>query len=231
MRRLFGKAVVAAGMVFGSGAALAAPSLEDQLQQLNLPANQAPGGISTEKLYSVQSRYSPLSNRLEFTVSSGQDFTNSSFLSSQQLGGAIRYHFNDRWSLGFQAATVFNSLTLTAQQLISQEGVVPDVAYARNRWDASVAFNTLYGKFRLSQDQVFYLDQYIAVGAGMARLDRGSVPMGVVDLGCAFWLGRSGVVRLGVKNHIYREQRLLSSAMTQHWVGHVDIGWMTGGAQ
>lgn len=224
-------ASVMVGVAFGSLAWAAPQSLEDQLQSLNLPTNQAPAGISTEKLYSVQSRFNPLSKRLEFSMSAGQDFTNSSFLNSQQVGGGIRYHFNDRWSLGVHAASVFNALTMTAQQLISQDGIVPDVAYAKNRMDATLAFNTVYGKFRVSTDQVFYLDQYIALGAGIVNLDRGASTMGVIDLGFAFWLGRSGVIRLGMKNHLYREQRELSTAMTQHWVGHVDLGWMTGGVR
>jgi outer membrane beta-barrel protein len=223
-------AVVLSGLA-ASPVLAAAPSLEDQLQSLNLPTNQAPAGISTEKLYSVQSRFNPLAKRLEFSMSAGQDFTNSSFLNSQQLGGGLRYHFNDRWSLGVSAATVFNALTMTAQQLITQDGIVPDLAYAKSRMDASVAFNTVYGKFRVSTDQVFYLDQYIALGAGVVNLDRGSTNMGVLDLGFAFWMGRSGVVRLGIKNHLYREQRELSAAMTQHWVGHIDLGWMTGGVR
>ncbi len=207
------------------------PSLEDQLQMLNLPANQAPAGISAEKLYSVQSRFNPLSKKVEFSLNSGQDFTNSSFLNSQQIGAGIRYHFNDRWSLGVSAATVFNALTVTAQQMISQNGIVPDVAYAKSKVDASVAFNTVYGKFRVSMDQVFYLDQYIALGVGQVAMDRNSAMMGTLDLGFAFWFGRSGVVRLGVKDYIYKETRLLSTAMTQHWVGHVDLGYMLGGAQ
>jgi outer membrane beta-barrel protein len=230
---LLGTAALFAAVLPAMAGAAPAPrtsSLEDQLQSLNLPANQAPAGVSTEKLYSVQSRYSPLSRRLELTVGAGQDFTNNAFLSSQQVGGGLRYHFNDRWSLGVNASAVFNSLTLTAQQMIAQDGIVPDAAYARNRWDANLAFNTLYGKFRLSMDQVFYLDQYIALGAGQVTLDRGTTAMGVLDLGFAFWMGRSGVVRVGVKNHLYQEQRQLASVLTQHWVGHLDIGWMTGGA-
>lgn len=207
------------------------PSLEDQLQMLNLPANQAPAGISAEKLYSVQSRFNPLAKKVEFSLASGQDFTNSSFLSSQQIGAGIRYHFNDRWSLGVNGSTVFNALTVTAQQMIAQNGIVPDVAYAKSKFDASVAFNTVYGKFRVSMDQVFYLDQYIALGLGQVSLDRNTAIMGTLDVGFAFWFGRSGVIRLGVKDYVYKETRLLSTATTQHWVGHVDLGYMIGGAQ
>jgi len=159
----------------------------------------------------------------------GQDLTNSAFLNSQQVGGTIRFHFNDRWSMGVSGATVFNAFTQTANQMLAQDALVPDVAYARTRMDASVAFNTLYGKFRLTENKVFYLDQYLALGAGIAQLDRGSATMGTLDAGFAFWMGRSGVLRIGMKDHVYREQRQLAAVMTQHWVGHVDLGWMLGG--
>jgi len=222
------------GLILGvvPGVVLAAstgPSLEEQMAGLNLPANQAPAGVSSEKLYSVQSRFSPLSHRIEMSVGSGQDFTSSSFVSSQQLSAAVRYHFNDRWSLGVSGEKIFNSLTQTANQMISQDGIIPDLAYATSRADVSVAFNTLYGKFRLTMDRVFYLDQYVSLGAGMASLDRGTSTMGTLDLGFAFWMGQSGVLRVGVKDHVYQEKRALASAMTQHWVGHVDLGWMLGG--
>lgn len=205
-------------------------SLEDQLQTLNLPSNQAPAAVSTEKLYSVQSRYNPLKGRFELAVGAAQDFTNSSFLISKQVGGSLRYHFNDRFSLGFVGAQVFNKFTDTAQQLIQAEGILPDVAYAKYRANLELAMNTFYGKFRVSTNSVLYLDQYIALGAGVAGLNRGNANMVTVDVGFAFWLGRQMVIRLGMKDHIYREVRQLSSATTQHWLGHVAIGWMPGGS-
>ncbi|NDD91408.1 outer membrane beta-barrel domain-containing protein [bacterium] len=223
-------------MLLSSSASLAqaasssGQSLEDQLQTLNLPANQAPVAVSTEKLYSVQSRFNPLKGRFELGIGAAQDFTNSSFLSSRQMGGSLRYHLNDRFSLGFVGAQVFNSLTETTKQLMDSEGFLPDVAYAKYRANLELAINTFYGKFRISNNTVLYLDQYIALGAGVVGLNRGNATMGTVDLGFAFWLGRQTVVRLGMKDHIYREARQLSTAMTQHWLGHVAIGWMPGGS-
>jgi outer membrane beta-barrel protein len=205
-----------------------APSLEDQVQWLNLPENRSPVSISTEKLYSVQSRFNPLQGRVELGLGVSRDFTNSGFLDSQQIQAGLRYHFNDRWSLGVFGGQVFNSLTETAQLLLSREGIVPDLAYARYRAGGEVALNTFYGKFRLTNDQVLYFDQYVAVGGGVVGLPSGAAPMATLDLGFAFWLGRSGLVRLGFKDHIYREERRLSSSITQHWLGHLEFGWMLG---
>ncbi len=207
-----------------------APSLEDQLKLLELPANRAPVAVSTEKLYSVQSRYNPLKGRFEVSLGVARDFTNASSLSSQQLGGSLRYHLNDRWHVGVAGGQVFNEFTETARLLMEREGVVPDVAYAKYRANLEVGANTFYGKFRLSSDTVLYLDQYVSLGAGVVGLNRGPAAMATVDAGFAFWIGRGGVIRIGMKDHIYREKRELSSAMTHHWLGHVQIGWMPGGA-
>jgi len=223
-------------ILFFSSATLASdtkgssPSLEDQLKTLNLPENQAPAAISTEKLYSIQSRYNPLGGRFEMAMSVAQDFTNSSFLSSQQVGAGLRYHLNDRWSVGFTGAQVFNSLTETAKRLMEREGILPDVAYAKYRANAELAMNTFYGKFRLSADRVLYLDQYLALGAGVVGLNRGDTSMYTLDAGFAFWIGDHGVVRMGFKDHFYRENRQLSSVMTHHWLGHLEFGWMLGGS-
>ncbi len=206
------------------------PSLEDQLQMLNLPENQAPAMISTEKLYSVQSRYSPLEGRFELGVGMAQDLTNSAFLSSQQVGGTIRYHLSDRWSVGLAGSQVFNSMTETARLLMQRDGIVPDAAYAKYRANLEIGANTFYGKFRLGTDTVLYLDQYVALGGGVVGLNRGPTAMATFDAGFAFWIGKSGVVRLGMKDHFYRETRELSSSMTHHWLGHVELGWMPGGS-
>jgi outer membrane beta-barrel protein len=146
------------------------------------------------------------------------------------MGGSIRFHFNDRFSLGLSGAQVYNSLTETARLLMNQEGILPDVAYAKFRSDLSVAMNTFYGKFRLSSDRVLYLDQYIALGGGVVGLNTGTTGMATFDGGLAFWVGQHGVIRLGLKDHFYREVRQLSSSMTNHWLGHVDLGWMLGGS-
>jgi outer membrane beta-barrel protein len=206
----------------------AAPSLEDQLQMLNLPENQGPAMISTEKLYSIQSRFSPLKGRFELGVGVAQDLTNSAFLSSQQVGGTIRYHMSDRWSIGLAGGQVFNSMTETARLLMQRDGILPDAAYAKYRANLEVGANTFYGKFRLGTDTVLYLDQYVALGGGVVGLNRGPAAMVTLDAGFAFWIGKSGVVRLGMKDHFYCETRELSSSMTHHWLGHIELGWMPG---
>ncbi len=204
-------------------------NLEDQLNLLNLPGNQAPASIANEKLYAVQTRYAPLTHRSEIVLGGGLNVTGSGFLDTKEASLGYRFHFGDRWSLGLSGSLVNNSLTNTAQLLISREGIIPDVAYAKYRADATLGFNVFYGKFRLSMDQVFYFDQYASIGAGVAGMNTGSAPAAVADLGFAFWMGRSGVVRFGVKDYFHQEKRNLGQNMVHNVHGHLDVGILLGG--
>lgn len=205
------------------------PSLEDQLRILQLPENQAPSNVTAEKLYAVQTRYSPLASRGELGLGVARNLTVDSFLSSGEISGKYRFHFNDRWSLGISGSYTFNSLSGAGQRLLELNQLLPDVSYVKGRSDLTAGFNVFYGKFRLSLDQVFYFDQYVELGAGRVWLDRGDSTAAVVDAGFAFWAGRSASVRFGLRNYLFQEQRRLSSGLTDHLLAHLDIGMMLGG--
>lgn len=207
----------------------AGPSLEDQLRILELPENQAPANVTAERLYAVQTRYSPLTRRGEVGLGVARNLTVDSFLSSSELSGKYRFHFNDRWSLGLSGAYTFNSLSGAGQRLLELNQLLPDVSYVKGRADLTLGCNVFYGKFRLSLDQVFYFDQYVEIGAGRVWLDRGESTAAVAGAGFAFWAGRSASVRFGLKNYLFQEQRRLSSGLTDHLLAHLDIGMMLGG--
>ncbi len=48
--------------------AFADSDLSTQIDDLKVPANTAPTGVTSEKLYSVQNRYSRLEHKFEFTL-------------------------------------------------------------------------------------------------------------------------------------------------------------------
>lgn len=199
-------------------------TLEDQLQSLNVPANQAPSAISSEKLYSVQTRFNPLSSRFEVNVGGSRNFTPNSFLNSSQVEAAIRYHFDDRWSLGLEGSYVFNSLTDAGERLLNAENIFPDVAYSKYRVNLMTSFNAFVGKFRLTMDQVFYFDQYFALGPGLVSLNTGNQLALVGDIGFVFWMGKNISLRLGLQDFFFHENRVLSSGYVHHLLGHMDLG-------
>lgn len=205
-------------------------SLEAQLDQLALPSNQAPVNLSQEKLYSVQSRFIPLKSRFELSVGGAHNFSGDRFLSTNDVGGTLRYHLTDRWSLGASVWRVTNSLTSSGNALLADVGRLPDSTYASLRADVSATYNLFYGKFRLGMDKVLYFDQYVSLGAGRVNRDNGATMAYVGDIGFVFWLGGRASLRLGMKDYYYREDRRLSSGMQHNFMGHVDIGILLGGS-
>jgi outer membrane beta-barrel protein len=204
-------------------------TLDQQLQSLNLPSNQAPAQVSTEKLYSVQSRYVPVDGRSEFSLGGGKNFTADSFINSSQINLAYRYHLNDKWSFTAGGSYVFNSLSDAGQRLLALQQLLPDVDYVKYRLNALASYNVFYGKFRVSMDQVFYFDQYIAAGPGLVAMDTGTSPAAVGDIGFIFWVGRQFNAQIGVKDYYYNQKRVLSSANVNDAVGHIDFGILLGG--
>jgi outer membrane beta-barrel protein len=204
-------------------------SLEDQLQEMELPGNRAPDSVSAEKLYAVQSRYVGLRGKHELTLGAGKNFTPDSFLTSNEVGLGYRYHLNDQWSVNLGGAFVFNSLTSSGTRLWQSEGRIPDVAYGKNRIDLSVGYNAFYGKFRVSMDEVFYFDQYFQAGVGTVELSTGRVPSAQIEAGFAFWASRNWGLRFGFRDSIYNEKRQLSSGLAHNVIGHVDLALLLGG--
>jgi hypothetical protein len=78
-------------------------------------------------------------------------------------------------------------------------------------------------------DQVFYFDQYIALGAAYLSLNNGKAIAAAGDLGFAFWFGKSAVARVGLKNYLYNEKRLLGSSLRWDAVGAIEVGMLLGG--
>jgi outer membrane beta-barrel protein len=215
-----------------SVSAFAADSLETELQNLELPSNIAPAGISVEKaekLYSVQTRYSELSKRSEVSLGGGRNLTGSSFLNMNQVDLSYRFHINNRWGLVATGSYGMNSFTPETQTLINENQLIPDVAYVKYRSSLMLEANLFYGKFRTGMDKVLYFDQYVAAGPGLIWLQTGRQTAGVLDVGFAFWFGKNASVRLGLKNEFYNRKTLTASAFQHDLLGHLDVGYVFGG--
>lgn len=207
------------------------PSLEEGMKNLTVPENELPVSASTEKIYSIQDRFAPLSLRHEIGFGVSKGFNDENFVVSKQISGSYRFHLSNRWNVGLNARYVFNSLSDAGLRLIDHDQIYPDIAYMRSLADVTVGFNLFYGKFRLSMDRVFYFDQYIALGAGIANLDTGKQGVAVGDIGFVFWLGKWGSLRLGLKDYYYNEKRRLSQGRVHNAMGYFDFGILLGGGQ
>src|SRR6476661_5179780 len=95
--------------------AAASDPLEKEIQALSVSENLPPT-ISTEKLYSTQSRKLPLKRKIEVLVMASQGLAGNDFLKTNQLGGEIQYHFSDRWALAAAYSKVSNKFSNSSEK-------------------------------------------------------------------------------------------------------------------
>lgn len=212
-----------------SSAAIAeeVPKLSDELQKMSVPDNMAPAGVEREKVYAVQNRYSPLNWRPEFTLGSSYNFTGNPMLDTLNLEAGLGLHINGRFSVNAFYNYVGNQFTEDANRLAREQGRFPNTPFAKSMMFGTVAYNSMYGKFRITMDQVFYFDQYIALGGGVVDLNTGQQTLFVGDIGFAFWLGKWGSIRLGVRDFLYNEVKNTGESEMVHNIhGHMSVGYL-----
>lgn len=205
-------------------------SLSSALESLNSPANQAPG-VVTEKMYTVQDRYTPLKNRVETSALFGQKLNDTGFIQSREVGVGIRYHISSKWSLGLHGSYTFNQFTGTADRLYKAEGLIPDVPYVKYRGDLSARYNLFYGKFRVSMDKVLYFDHYVSAGPAVVAVTGLSNQTqnqfgGAVDTGLAFWMGQNWTANFGLKDYIYPEGK--GGGLSNQLLVYLEFGYLFG---
>lgn len=205
------------------------PSIEDQLNSLALPSNETPANVSSEKLYSVQTRYNPLKGKHELGFIGGYNMTNADFVDSKSIGANYIYHFNDKHSMALTYIQFENKLDKTGQDLLERESLLPDVDYVDQIAEVAYGYNLFYGKFRLGMDKVFYFDQYWNFGAGAVDKNSGVAPLINIEGGLAFWMGKRGSIRLGFKNYIFEEENLTGKRFNHDLVSTLSINILFGG--
>lgn len=189
---------------------------------------------SPERLYIVQDRTVGLAERFEISVGAAKNFNSNIYINSTETSGLLTYHFNDRWYTSLYGAYVSNDLTKSGQDAWTKDGIYPNTAFVKRRYDGTVGFNLIYGKARVTQDAMFYFDQYVALGGGVVYQDDGQEevqkPSAVADIGFALWFGKRLTFRLGVKDHYFEEKRPLDASRVHHVLGYSTLGFLLGGA-
>lgn len=203
-------------------------SLEEDLDALKIPGNQAPAGVTQEKLYSVQERLNPLAHQSELSLGVGKNLTADAFIDTQEAFAGYRYNLSNQWFLGAGANMVFNSLSGAGQRLREIDQVVPDSTYSKYRFDAHAGLNLFYGKFRVSNEKVFYFDQYLTLGPGLVMNEVESAPAAVGEVGISLWTANRTSVRVGLKDYLFQEKRILSQGLVNHLVAQISVGILLG---
>lgn len=201
-------------------------SLESQVKDLSLPEEVSSHSEALEQVGALQDRYSPLENRVEIGVAGGRDFGSDSFVNTNQAELSLRYHFTNNWSLAASGAILQNKLNSSADALYRQSQITPDIGYVKRRADLMLTYNLFYGKIRLGFNQNFYFDHFVSLGGGINKQFVGSSNSGegIVETGFAFWLGKRGSLRLGIRDYILKERSILNTQITNHVTGYLGLG-------
>jgi len=203
-------------------------SLENKLDQLNIPSDRVTPLVSRDKLYIVNSRYSNLNKRHELSFAGGNNYTAESHLVNRQMALSYRFHYSSRVSGGIRHTDYQNELSEAGKTLFKNKALVPDSDFAFKSTEAFITYNTIYGKMRVSKTKVVYFDQYVSIGAGKIDLASGEETLTNVDLGVAFWLGSNMSARIGVKNEFYVQGRLNGKEKVHNAVGFIEFGYLFG---
>lgn len=223
------KNILLVSSLFVTVANVSASQLESDLANLAVPENQGPVSVAKDKLFAIQSRYNPLDNRHEMAFNLGKNFNQDGHIDSNQWGANYRYHINDKWAVGMNHFRMNNELSDSGKKLLNNQSVIPERNLIKSQTDVMAEYNLFYGKLRFNMDQVTYFDQYIGLGAGSLELIDGNATAAVVDVGIAFWIGKNGSARMGVKNDFYKEQNDSGSTNIHNMVGYLAFGYLLGG--
>ncbi len=202
--------------------------LEKKIEALNIPSDKVTNILTEDKLYVVNERYSSLMNRHELTILGANNFTADSHLSSQQVAATYRYHLNSDWSFGVRFSKFNNELTKSGKALFDSQKILPDSDFARNSREVFANYNTVYGKLRLTDEQVVYFDQYVSLGVGEIKLSSDTTNVYSLDLGLSFWLGKHMSTRFGVKNEFYSQIQKTGKRDIHNMNGYFEIGYLFG---
>lgn len=215
-------------LLFTPSLMAAEKALDKKLDDLLIPDDKVTPVLTKDKLFIVNTRYSSLINRHELTLQGAHNLTADSHLDVKQAALTYRYHLNSRWSFGLRYNRYTNELTSAGEKLLQDKKIVPDQDFAYNSQELFATYNTIYGKLRWSSDTVVYFDQYISLGAGQIELASGKSNMGLLDLGLAFWVGKNGSMRVGIKNEFYNQQQLTGDRFMHNAMGYLEIGYLFG---
>jgi outer membrane beta-barrel protein len=121
--------------------------------------------IESNKISVAQRRAYPNRRTIEVSVSAGS-LLGDPFLSTHTVGGSLGYHIDNIFSVhltGWGALVTGSSAFTTLE---TQTGAGPNVNAPSYFLGVEGKADLICGKFALLDKKIFYLDNYIAVGAG-----------------------------------------------------------------
>lgn len=179
-----------------------------------------------KKVSIVQNRIVKRRFRSELGTDYSSVFGGDSFLETQTLGLRYNFHINPKWSVALNYFKAFNGLSKDGENLIKEDGLVPDVDYLRNGYGLTVNWYPIYGKFNLHNLGVVHFDFYALAGYGQVELSSGDAGSYSYGLGVGFWLSKHLTSRLEVKQTIYDAERDSGPVDIKLTSGSISMGYL-----
>jgi outer membrane beta-barrel protein len=123
-----------------------------------------------------------------------------------QVGGALRFHINEEWSLGGNYGHYFSDVTSAFESVQEDFELFPEKSLVKWYAGGEVAWTPLYGKAIVFGSWIMHWNAYITVGGGVTKTASSGVrPTGVFGLGGRVFLTDWLTFNLEVRDHIYSE--------------------------
>lgn len=184
----------------------------------------------------VQKRIVDRDLRLELGVNYGGVAGGDPYLKTQNIGGAVDFHINPRWSFGLRYLDYGNDLTSEGARMLTdararydQGGrtyVIPDIDYPIQSAMAVVDFYPIYGKTNLLDMAIAQFDMYLLAGGGQIQLSSGWTSIYTAGAGIGFWIGQHMTIRTELRYQNYKDQIITGPRTINGIVGTAGIGFM-----
>lgn len=185
----------------------------------------------------VQRRFVDRYNRVELGLNYGVVGGGDSYYSTQNIGGALDYHFTPRWSAGFRYYRSMNTLT-SEGKTVYQDAVnrskadpynnyqVPDLDHPIETGLAVVNFYPFYGKLNLMDLGVAHFDVYALAGYGKVNLNSGYADTYTAGGGLGLWWSQHFTSRIEGRYQTYSDRPYSGTRKLDLFVMTLGVGLM-----
>ncbi len=164
----------------------------------------------------VQNRTVDLNNRFEIGGNYGINGGGDSYVTTQNLGAYLDFHFSPRWAVGVRYQHSYNKLTSEGEEQYKRareaQAIDPaspeafaGVDYPIDTSLFTVSYAPIYGKLNLFDSGIAHFDIYGLLGYGVMKLNSGNSNTYAAGIGSGIWLSQHFATRLEVRYQAFED--------------------------
>jgi outer membrane beta-barrel protein len=170
---------------------------------------------------SVKDRLVQKTNRHELMVRGGH-YVSDVFDATWVAGGAYAYHLTEDFAV--EASGAYTRLTSAGGPELERTYAVLEGRERRALLFATnLVFSPLHAKLQ-SGASIVHFDVSMTLGAGVVDSALSSGVAGNAGIGFGFFVGRSVVIRLDVRDYVYRQQLLARKVLVSDLAATIGVG-------